>query len=271
MLRHMVVLQNGSRIAIQRSGKRTNETMILLHHGTGCIQSWDNVVSELSDEFDTIAYDRAGFGKSEPSITSWTRDYHKKGAYELLSVMDILDIEKAILVGHSDGATIAMIAGAIEPTRICAGILEAPHVLHGSKYETAYGNDGGFEYFRQHVMIKYKDRIRSAFERDHGSRGEEVLSRWFDWWTCPQNMNWNCTDVLQEIQCPCLCIHGENDVFFPEIHTRMINEHIVNSEMRIIKGAGHEIHKDKKDEWLKITMGWLQQLLPPRWPPGGLI
>ena len=44
MRRSSVVLANGSRIAIQRSGRQRDKTAILLHHGTGCIQSWDNVV-----------------------------------------------------------------------------------------------------------------------------------------------------------------------------------------------------------------------------------
>ena len=255
MKRSSVVLANGSRIAIQRSGRQRDNTVILLHHGTGCIQSWDNVVSRISETFDCIAYDRIGFGKSEPSVSMWNESYHQEGAYELLEVMDILGVEKAALIGHSDGATISMIAGAVEPTRVSSMVLEAPHVFHGSKYETIYGKDGGFVYCHKHVMIQHQERVRAAFERDHGARGQEVLTRWFDWWT--HHTNWNCAEVLPKIQCPCLCIHGEKDIFFPEDHTRMISESMINSEMKLVQDAGHEVHKDKKDEWLRITMDWL--------------
>jgi len=253
---------NGTNITFRRFGRRRQDgestTLILLHHGTGCMGSWNSVVNELSERFDTtIAYDRIGFGETEPSVLKWSPNYHQEGADELFGLMDSLEIENATLIGHSDGATISMIAAAIDPSRIRAMVLEAPHVFHGSRYETEYGKDGGFKYFRENVMEKHQDRLRAAFKRDHGDRGQEVLERWYDWWTSMQNMNWDCTNILPNIQCPCLCIHGQNDIFFPIEHTRMIGEMLARGEVKVIENAGHEIHKDRRKKWLEITLGWL--------------
>ena len=68
-----------------------------------------------------ISYDRLGFGSSAP-LSSWAADYHHDGAEELLALLEYLGIDEPVaLVGHSDGATIALLAAAAVPARVRAG------------------------------------------------------------------------------------------------------------------------------------------------------
>lgn len=263
----MALLRNGeNRIAyryIKKNSSSSINPFILLHHGTGCMNNWSYIETEISNKFESevYSYDRVGFGMSQPSISTWTSQYHIEGALELLEFMDYIDCEKANLIGHSDGATIALLCADLKPERVNAIVCEAPHVFHGSRYETIYGHDGGFEYFNKHVMKKHEDRLRVAFQRDHGERGEEVLNRWYEWWTDPLNMTWDCSEVLSSIQCPTLCIHGENDVFYPEEHTRFISDSLVRGEYSLMRNCGHEIHKDNPDEFLDKTCIFFSKVL----------
>ena len=78
----------------------------------------------------------------------------------------------------------------------------------------------------------------------------------YDWWT--QHTNWNCTEILPKIECPCMCIHGEKDIFFPEDHTRMICESLKNGGAVVrVLDMRRSARTAQLDEWLRITMDWL--------------
>ena len=244
--------------------------VVFLHHGTGSMQNW-NAVPE-SDPFwmfPRLQYDRLGFGRSSPPVETWGPEYHKEGVDELFELLDVVDreiisVERCILCGHSDGATIALLAAARDVDNKIAGVIaEAPHVFHGSRYgaTNTYGSDGGFQYFKKHVMEHRHEHLLKSLDRDHPGMGYQVLMRWYSWWTDPANAQWDVSDSLQDVECPVLTIHGEHDIFFPESHTRFIAEGLSRGTHRLLRNAGHEIHKDQPDAFSAVAKAWLTDQL----------
>ena len=135
-------------------------TLVFLHEGLGCIELWRDFPQQLCDitGFRGLVYNRKGYNGKEPCYHKWTRDYLVKEARLYLpEVLSACGIEQAILVGHSDGGSIALIAAAtLEPSPV--GIItEAAHV------------------FVEDVTIR---GIQNAVEAYHSTNLKEKLTRY---------------------------------------------------------------------------------------------
>ena len=97
-------------------------TIIMLHEGLGCVALWRDFPERIAAEtgLGVVAYSRAGYGQSDPTDLPRSLNYMTHEAIDVLpQIIDVLGIEKAVLLGHSDGATIATIyAGSVEDFRI---------------------------------------------------------------------------------------------------------------------------------------------------------
>ena len=105
-------------------------TMIFMHDSWGCVRLWDEFPKKVSkmSGLDVLLYDRRGYGKSSGfAVAERTYRYLHDEAHELVRVMDAYNIERAAIYGHSDGATIALIAAALYPERVKGLLLEGPH------------------------------------------------------------------------------------------------------------------------------------------------
>ena len=247
----------------------SKSVIVCLHHGTGSRRSW-NTFEERFEGREIYAYDREGFGSHPINATKWNAEYHREGANELLEILKEIvgpdDDRGVVLVGHSDGATIGLLAAAKDKRNIVRGVVaEAPHVYHGSRYETPYGADGGFDYFKRTVMDTQRERIRKAMAKEHRTRqrGDAVVRRWFDWWTDEANRTWDVSSCLPDVGCPVLVVHGENDIFYPRRHSELISmscgrEGGSNSEFVEIPSVGHEIHKENPESFMDTVDSWLR-------------
>jgi pimeloyl-ACP methyl ester carboxylesterase len=111
--------------------RRDGPSLVLLHEGLGSAHEWTPLVSGLvsATGWGTIAYSRRGYGASSPVNLPRPLDYLEREAREVLpEILDRLGIARCVLVGHSDGATIAALAAASGDPRILGAVLFAPHV-----------------------------------------------------------------------------------------------------------------------------------------------
>ena len=99
-------------------------TLILLHEGLGSVGLWRDFPDQLAERtgYGVFAYSRAGYGNSDPAPLPRPLDYMTREALDILpQVLDAIGFERGILLGHSDGASIAAIyAGGVEDFRIRA-------------------------------------------------------------------------------------------------------------------------------------------------------
>src|ERR1700729_3554338 len=106
-------------------------TIVMLHEGLGCVALWRDFPTQLAEatRLGVFAYSRAAYGQSDPAPLPRPLDYMTREARETLpAVLEAIGLERGILLGHSDGASIAAIyAGTVEDFRVRGLVLMAPH------------------------------------------------------------------------------------------------------------------------------------------------
>src|SRR5688572_8927856 len=106
--------------------------VVLLHEGLGSVSTWRDFPARLADAVrrDVFAYSRHGHGTSDARGAGLAPDFMHREARDVLPrVLDAAGLDRAVLLGHSDGGSIALLAGAVRPDRVAALALEAPHVF----------------------------------------------------------------------------------------------------------------------------------------------
>ncbi|MGJ8556124.1 MAG: alpha/beta fold hydrolase [Sulfitobacter geojensis] len=220
-------------------------TLVLLHEGLGSVAQWKDVPQALADAtgFGVFAYSRAGYGASDPVSLPRPLDYMSREAEDNLgAVMDAAGIKQVVLLGHSDGATIATLyAGSVSDMRVRGLILIAPHFFaepDGLAAIRAAGKAYGEGDLRS-KLAKYHANVDVAF---HG---------WHDAWIDPAFAKWNVADAIDHLRIPVLAIQGRDDPYgtlaqIDEIETRIYSP----VETLILDGCGHAPHLEQADATL---------------------
>ena len=177
---------------------------MLLHEGLGSVGLWRGFPERLAEATGrrTIAFSRYGHGQSDPPPKPRTPAFMHEEALEVLpEFVTKLQIEHPILVGHSDGASIALIHAAHHPVEAVVAI--APHV------------------FVEEICIREIERARTAYEQTdlreklarHHRDPDAAFFGWNNVWLDPAFPQWDITDVLESITSPLLLIQGERDQY----------------------------------------------------------
>jgi len=214
-------------------------TIVLLHEGLGAAALWRDFPQALADAagWGVFAYSRAGYGRSGPRALPWPLDYMTREATHVLpDVLQAIGFQNGILMGHSDGATIAAIyAGSVEDFRVRGLVLMAPHFFTEpmglaaiAKARTAY-EQGDL----RAKLAKYHDTPDIAF------RG------WNDSWLAEGFAKWNVADVIDYFRIPTLAIQGDADEYgslaqIEALETRSY----APVDVEILPQCGHAPHLD---------------------------
>jgi pimeloyl-ACP methyl ester carboxylesterase len=215
-------------------------TLVLLHEGLGSVALWRDFPQALVDAtgFGVLAYSRAGYGASDPVDLPRPLDYMTREAEQSLGdVLDAAGIEHAILLGHSDGATIATIyAGSVSDMRIRSLILMAPHF---------FTEPGGLGAIRSAGDAYKNGDLKQKLAKYH-SNVDVAFRGWHDAWTDPKFETWNVGDSIDHLRIPVLAIQGRDDPYgtlaqIEEIETRIYSP----VETAILDNCGHAPHVDQ--------------------------
>ena len=203
------VLACGKRLEAVAYGPAPDEapTIVMLHEGLGCVALWRDFPARLAAAtgHGVFAYSRAGYGGSDPVDLPRPLDYMSREArFSLPAVLEAIGLQRGILLGHSDGASIAAIyAGEHADERIQGLILMAPHVFTeemglASIAEARHAYETGDLRAR---LAKYHAHVDVAF------RG------WNDAWLDPGFRAWNIEDAVGRWRVPALVIQGADDQY----------------------------------------------------------
>src|SRR5262249_27938773 len=106
-------------------------TIVMLHEGLGCVGLWNDLPDKLQAETGAgvFVYSRGGYGQSSPVKLPRPLTFLPEEAHDVVpKLLDAIDFRRGLLLGHSDGASIATIyAGSVEDHRIRGLVLIAPH------------------------------------------------------------------------------------------------------------------------------------------------
>jgi pimeloyl-ACP methyl ester carboxylesterase len=203
------VLACGKRLEAVAYGPAPGQapTIVMLHEGLGCIALWRDFPAKLAAAtgHGVFAYSRAGYGGSERIDLPRPLDYmNLEARFSLPAVLEAIGLERGILLGHSDGASIAAIyAGEHADERIKGLILMAPHVFTEEMGLAAIA-DARRAYTTSDLrarLAKYHAHIDSAF------------CGWNGAWLDPGFRAWNIEDAVRRWRVPALLIQGVDDQY----------------------------------------------------------
>ena len=212
-------------------------TLVMLHEGLGSVAQWRDLPARLAavTGFGVLAYSRAGYGASDPVSLPRPLDYQTREAEDVLGpVMDAAGIEHAILLGHSDGATIATIyAGSVSDMRIRGLILIAPHF---------FTEPTGLAAIRAAGEAFQSGDLRDRLSKYH-SHVDVAFKGWHDVWTHPDYASWDVADAIDHLRIPVLAIQGRDDPYGTLAQVTEIENRIYSPvETLILDNCGHAPH-----------------------------
>ena len=215
--------------------------LVFLHEGLGSAKQWRDFPARVAEDtgLGAIAYSRIGYGASDPVTLPRPLTYMQDEARESLpALLDARAIEAAILVGHSDGGSIAIVHAALDGgKRVRAIVLEAPHV------------------FVEDVSVASITKAREAFEtgdlreklaKHHGANVDGAFRGWNDAWLDPRFRSWNIEGYLPRITVPVLVIQGDDDPYGTRAQVDAIARQVSGPvEVLRLARCGHAPHRDQ--------------------------
>lgn len=214
-------------------------TLMLLHEGLGSVTMWRHFPEKLAAQTGcrVIVWSRAGYGGSEPYPEPRTVRYmHREGEEMLPGLVAALGIEKPILIGHSDGGSIALICAGAYPELPLGVAVMAPHEF--VEEETLAG-------IRAARTVWQETDWPQKLARYHHD-APRVFSDWNDCWLSPPFRDWNIEDYLPKIACPVLAIQGEDDEYATMRQIDVIAEKVPGTELLKLAQCGHSPQRDQE-------------------------
>jgi pimeloyl-ACP methyl ester carboxylesterase len=236
------VLVQGHRIEVEEiAGARSDApSLIFLHEGLGSVALWRDFPAKLAAKTGaaTVVYSRYGYGKSDPIAAPHAPDYMHKEALEALpELRQKLGLENPILIGHSDGASIALIHAGSGRWPVRALILEAPHVF--VEDVTIASIEAAKDVYRS-------TDLRQRLARYHADP-DSAFRGWNDIWLHPDFRRWNIEEVLPGVRCPVLAIQGADDEYGTLAQIDTIERGVRGRfERLVLASCKHSPHRDQE-------------------------
>jgi len=213
-------------------------TLVLLHEGLGCVAMWRDFPQQLAAVTGcrTIVYSRPGYGASEPHRAARQPDYMHREAQDILpSLLAALKVEQPLLVGHSDGGSIALIFAGSFPDVPVGAVVMAPHEF--VEAETLAGIHAARKIWQE---SDWSTRL-ARYHQD----AARVFSDWNDCWLSPAFRDWNIEAFLPPIRCPVLAIQGEDDEYATMRQIEAIAEQLPATRLLKLANCGHTPQRDQ--------------------------
>ena len=226
--------------------------LVLLHDGVGSITQWRELPELLAERGDVtvVVYNRAGHGLSTPVPDgAWPLDWISREAGVLAGLLDELDLAHPVLVGHSDGGSIALLAAARGQVDTPGVVALAPH---------SYVEDccvAAIEALRRDPR-----ELRERLGRHHADPAA-VVEAWSGAWTSPGFRSWDIRAELADISVPALELQGSADEYGTEAMLWDTAAALgANAEARLLPGVGHRIHREVPDVVVDAILGFVGEL-----------
>lgn len=229
----------------------SDPAIVLLHDALGAMEIWREFPVQLFEAtgLDVVMFDRRGHGLSSPlSDEARTSEYLEEDARRLPEILDKLGVTRAILVGHSDGGSIALVAAALWPERVQSVVAMAAHVM--LEEVTLQG-------VRDTVAMADETRLIERLRKYHGDKTARLYSVWHETWLDPAHREWNLLHYLPRIQCPVLVMQGDLDEYGSVEQVNAIVSGVGEKARAVMfAGVGHAPWKECEGEVVKEVVLW---------------
>lgn len=230
--------------------------LVLLHEGLGCLEMWRDFPERLHAEtgHPVFVYSRHGYGRSTRKPAPWPLTYmHEEGLTVLPEVLATAGLDRVILVGHSDGASIALVyAGGVDGHRAQSLILMAPHVFNEPVCVASI----------EQAKVAYEQTsLRERLERYHGDNVDDAFWGWNRAWLDPGFLDWNIEAYLPAVSVPTLLLQGEQDQYGTGKQLEAIQRQLdATVATELIPDCRHSPYIDQPDRVLALIGEYLTGL-----------
>ena len=231
-------------------------TLVLLHEGLGCVALWRDFPDALaaSTGCGVFAYSRFGYGASDPVTLPRPMSYmHDEALTILPRVLDAAGVRRAVLIGHSDGGSIAAIhAGVVRDPRIVGVVMLAAHFfIEDLNIASIRGIKDTYE----------QGDLRERLERYH-SDVDVAFRGWNDAWLDARFRDFDITAQVARIQVPVLALQGADDPYGSDEQLRVLERAARCSiETRLIEGARHSPHLEAREATMQAIVPFIRSVL----------
>lgn len=242
---------------------RNAPTIIFLHEGLGSITRWRDFPAAVCARtgFGGLVYNRCGYGGSDPLEAPFTPAFMHREALEVLPrLLSTFRIERPVLFGHSDGASIALLYAASQRGAVSALIVEAPHV------------------FVEDVTVAEIAKLKASYRtgefqarlaRHHGTNVDTLFAAWTAVWLDTAFRAWNIEDILPRISCPTLVIQGMDDEYGTLRQVAALQAGLgTQMTSLVLDSCRHTPHIDQRARVEDAAVTFLGQAVDPRRPRG---
>ena len=236
------------------TGQSGRPVLVFLHEGLGSIQQWRDFPRKVAEAVGcrALVYDRYGYGQSdvlaEPRRS--VKFMHDEALLSLAEFLSCLKVENPVLVGHSDGASIALIhAGAGHPVRGVVAL--APHVFIEPICISSI-----VEAARTFETTDLPEKL-GRYHRD----AKKTFYGWADVWRDPEFKGWDITEYLPGIRCPVLALQGHDDEYGTMAQLDAIKKQVSGPcEVLELTDCGHAAFRDQPQKTLSAVTAFIDRL-----------
>lgn len=244
----------------QPPAERWAPTLVFLHEALGSMRLWRDFPARIQPGTGCgmLIFSRLGHGWSAPlprgrdGFVDTTTDYLAHQAKHFLpELFARLDIRKPVLIGHGDGASIALLYASLFPENISALVVESPFVMV------------------EPTRIKSMKRAGKAFHSgalrqdlaQHHADPDGIFMRWYGTWMNPEFGHWSIVPDLARIKTPVLALQGDKDPYGSFIQVTSIRDHVRGySDIVGIRDCGYIPHSEKPDMVADKIQSFLQKI-----------
>lgn len=226
--------------------------VVLLHDSLGSVELWRDFPQRLSlaTGREVIAYDRLGFGQSDPYPGALDVNFIRDEAHgSFAALCDHLALNRFVLFGHSVGGAMAAACAATFPDQCLALITESAQTfvedrtLDGIRdAKQAFAQPGQFERLKKY----------------HGDKAAWVLHAWIGTWLSDDFRDWTLDDDLRAVRCPVLSLHGDRDEYGSLRHLERFAP-LPGAVTKILPDCGHVPHREMPDVVIDAVTPFLAQ------------
>lgn len=212
--------------------------IVMLHEGLGSVAHWKDFPFLLADATGAgiFLYSRYGHGSSDPLREPRPVSYmHHEAQVVLPRILKQAAIEHPVLLGHSDGASIAILYAAMFSGSPAGLILEAPHV---------FVEDITVSSIAQARVLYQETGLPQKLARYH-AHADSLFWGWNNIWLDPAFRAWNIESCLDLIRCPVLVLQGAQDEYGTAKQVEAIQRRIPSASAILLEDCKHAPHRDR--------------------------
>ncbi len=225
-------------------GDLSKPYLVFLHEGLGSIAQWKGFPEKLCEAtgHPGLVYDRHGYGLSSALLKKRSVHYlHDYALNELTKLLaGVLGDSDYLLIGHSDGGSVSLIAAAEQHSQLKGVITEAAHVF--VEPETLAGIEVAQQAWQAGKL--------KGLSKYHGDKTEQIFNAWAQTWQQPWFHCWNIEYLLASIEVPTLAIQGEQDQYGSEKQVESIAQKVSQGRAMMLPDCGHVPHLEAQQATL---------------------